>query len=187
MALGEFGCQSRFSTSLRALIPYVTTWTDGTASTAVSTYPMYQYLDYVRSGSRLEEVTVSNKTVVSTGTAYADPIYVAWRAKDLSLFPPAYATSVAKQFDIPFTPTPSPGSSLALPGETNAPSPSTGLSTGAKAGIGLGTVAGIAVILGVGLLFLCLRRRRQIQRVTVGTSGNELPEMVDKNKEPTGT
>lgn len=131
---------------------------------------------------------------MASGYALADPIYIMWAAKDISFFPSAYATSIAKQFNIPFvsSPTPAPvlGTSSNLPNETGA-APSepplsasgSGLSTGAKAGIGIGAAFATASSIGAAFLVLCLRRRRQQQRITVGAPGNELPEIVDGSKE----
>ena len=175
----DYTCASTFSTPLRAFAPYTISISGITLG---SSSRVFQHTSPVDVENGVSIVTSSNTTMVGTGVAYADPIVVGWEAKDLPLFPAAYATSLAKQFSIPFTPTPLPGTSSVLPSETNPPPPSSGLSTGAKAGIGVGAVVGAAAIIGVGILSLCLRRRRK-RRVTVGTPGNELPEMVVKEDE----
>jgi hypothetical protein len=68
---------------------------------------------------------------------------------------------VAKQIGIPFTPTAFPRASSNLPQQTNNPSPP--LSTAAKAGIGVGSVFGVALLIGTGIILtiLFLRRRRR--------------------------
>jgi len=173
-------CESVFSTPLRAFAPLTVSYGDG------STSVVYQEYYGSSQGSGLVLASSVNYTTLSTGLAVAAPIYVGWQAKDLPLFPLAYATSLAKQFNIPFTPGPTPGTSSSLPKQTNT-SQSVGLSTGAKAGIGVGAVLGAACVIGVLFLLLCLARRRRRRRITVGTPGNELPEMIDQNKHREGS
>ncbi|KAF2829616.1 hypothetical protein CC86DRAFT_172212 [Ophiobolus disseminans] len=156
MTFKEYACVSTFSTPLRAFVPF-TPGISGTTTDVPSA--VYQYLSYWNVGSLESTTTLTNITVLNTGVAQADPIYVAWRAKDLSLFPVSYATSVAQQFGIAFTPGPTPGGSLNLPQETG--SLAAGLSTGAKAGIGVGAVLGFAILVGVAFLCLYIRLRRR--------------------------
>lgn len=185
MTIGDedYLCRSTFSTPLRAFAPFTITESETTPD---SPRVVYQSTGCAQNDDAedCEVSTKANITTLSSGLAVADSISIYWEDKDLSLFPSAYALSVAQQFKVPtFTPMPAPGTSSALPRETNPPPPSSGLSTGAKAGIGVGAVVGAAAIVGLGLLSVCLRRRRR-RRVTVGTPGNELPEMVVKEDDP---
>jgi hypothetical protein len=113
--------------------------------------------------------TYSNLTTISLGTASMNPLVVIWESSDLSKFPPAYASSVAKQIGIPFTLTASPGSSSNLPQQTSTPSQqpitaSSSLSTGAKACIGIS----------IGII-LFIRRRCRNKPLT--TPHPDTPEM----------
>jgi hypothetical protein len=112
-------------------------------------------------------------------------MYVGWQVRDFSLFPSAYATSIVKQFNIPFTPTPSPGSAFSLPKETGPSTPS-GLSTGAKTGIGVGAAFGFILLLGIAIFCLCIRRRRKHKRAA-RTPGNDLPEMISEQQRASKT
>jgi hypothetical protein len=168
MAYGGDGyCLSDFSTPIRALVPFTITPDNA------SLEPYLWYEISTRTGTE-GRTTQVNTTSVSTGTAWARAITVGWQEKDLSLFPSAYAVSLAKQINIPFTPT--PGSVSNLPNETGA-STSSGLSTGAKAGVGVGAAVGFTFLLSIAILCLCLRRRRKHQ-VAAKPLGNDLPEMV---------
>lgn len=166
-------CLATFSTPLRAFAPL----TISLSSVA------FQALIWVSEDKTYS--TTANYTTLSSVSAVATPLYVAWEASDLSLFPIAYATSLAKSFNIPFTPTPSPGTpspgtSSTLPKETGLSS-SSGLSTGAKAGIGVGAVLGAALVMGIAIVCLYLRRRKRKNAVAVPDS--DLPEATKVNAE----
>jgi hypothetical protein len=182
---------SEISTPLRALWP-LTLNNGGTGGP-----PNLAFHDYVIAGTPGSTSTIVNATTITTGTAVARPIFVGWQAKDLSLFPAAYATSIAERFNVPFTPAPSPGTSSSLPSATtplsaSAPGssttglsePSSGLTTGAKAGIGVGAVLGFSLIIGLVVAILFMRRKRQ-QRVKVGVvdTGASTPEMEDQDQD----
>tara|TARA_R110002003_G_scaffold140_19_gene12877 strand:+ start:15480 stop:15998 length:519 start_codon:yes stop_codon:yes gene_type:complete len=116
---------------------------------------------------------VSSITTISSGLAVADPIIVAWQQDDLTLFPPDYAKSLAQKLGI----TLSNSATSTSPGPTSSPS-SGGLTTAAKAGIGVGVVFG-AAILGVAIVLLYLRRWRKD-----GTTPKEprVAEMEDQDR-----
>jgi hypothetical protein len=110
-----------------------------------------------------------NRTItdcVFTGTVWAEPVSVYWQSSDLSLFPSAYATSLASAMNVPFLSATSPTSST-LP--TRTPE---ALSVGAKAGIGVGAFFGVAIIAGA-LVFVSLRRRKRQKSM----QHPDLPEM----------
>ncbi|KAF2024422.1 hypothetical protein EK21DRAFT_104677 [Setomelanomma holmii] len=140
-------CVSAIATPLPVHALITTTYTNGASSS---------YYDYVVN----DQSTVSNMTTMTQGTAVADPLYVAWEASDLSLFPVAYATSLAQKVGVAFTPTATPS-----PGTTD--SNSSGLSSGAKIGIGVGAgVGGFLLIALVAMGFIIRRLRRRNQAVT---------------------
>lgn len=137
-----------------------------------------------------DKTTVSNISTMAHGTAIADPLYVAWEAKDLSFFPVAYATSLAQKIGVEFTPTATPksrsgvsssiasrtgtssssssdssGSSTSTADPAKSSSSSSGLSTGAKLGIGLGVGIGALLVAAViGMAFIIRRMRRRERR-----------------------
>jgi hypothetical protein len=128
----------------------------------------------------------SNLTTISSATAYVIALSIMWGSSDLSKFLPAYASLVAKQIGIPFTPTAFLGASSNLPQQTNNPSPP--LSTAAKAGIGVGIVFGVALLIGTGIILtiLFLRRRRRRRRrneppPTLHPDRPATPEMEDQD------
>ncbi|KAH3910279.1 hypothetical protein HBH56_149580 [Parastagonospora nodorum] len=149
-------CVSAISTPLPVRALYTTTYTNGVSSS---------FYEQVIN----DQSTVSNMTTMTRGTAIADPLYVAWEAKDLSLFPVAYATSLAQKIGVDFTPTPTPAltNSAGQRVETNPPNTAdtdSGLSSGTKIGIGVGAGVGAALLIALiaGFLVMCrLRRRRR--------------------------
>jgi hypothetical protein len=172
-------CVSVISTPLPVRALYTTTYTNGKASS------FYEQVINDKS-------TVSNMTTMTRGTAIADPLYVAWEASDLSLFPTAYATSLAQKIGVKFTPAATPASgastrgasqtgSIGTPSGTTTPSTtnpdSEGLSSGAKIGIGVG--AGIGAILLVALLavIILMRRSRKRNRATTAYPDESTPAM----------
>lgn len=113
---------------------------------------------------------MSNSTTLLHASFIADPIGIFWKASDLANFEPAYASALASKLKIKFTANPtqggsrppntaSPGSSPGLPENTAGTSSDT-LSTGAKAGIGVGAVLG-AIVLGALVFCFCIWRRRR--------------------------
>jgi len=111
-----------------------------------------------------------------------------WKASDLPVFEPQYASALASRFKIDFSPTAtpnvlglsataSPGTTAAVPGPTSPPEPSSDLSTGAKAGIGVGAVIG-ALVLAAALLFFLRMRKRRGTPLTHNTEAVEAPELV---------
>jgi hypothetical protein len=98
--------------------------------------------------------SVRASTVLSTGTLWAEPVSIYWKSSDLSLFPTAYATSLASAIGVPFS-ADVPPNAFPIP----PPSP-VGLNAGAKAGIVVAAFLGVALLIGA-LILLFLRRRRQ--------------------------
>jgi hypothetical protein len=178
-------CVSAFSTPLPVRALYTTTYTNGVSSS------FYEQIIN-------DQSTVSNMTTMARGTAIADPLYVAWEAKDLSLFPVAYATSLAQKIGVAFTPTATPAASSRNPSETGTarpssstdPAPDSGLSSGAKIGIGVGVGVGAALLIAlIALLFIIRRLRRRNRAVssypnetTPAMDGHDGGGVVVKNK-----
>ncbi|KAF1917198.1 hypothetical protein BDU57DRAFT_448762 [Ampelomyces quisqualis] len=163
-------CVSAISTPLPVRALYTTTYTNGNAAS---------FYEQVIN----DQSTVSNMTTMTRGTAVADPLYVAWEAKDLSLFPVAYATSLAQNIGVDFTPTATPasGASTGGPSQTgnsNAGNYS-GLSSGAKIGIGVGVGAGIALLLALVAMGIMLRRSRKRNQAVANYPNESTPAMHD--------
>lgn len=146
-------CVSAISTPLSVRALYTTTYTNGASSS---------FYEQVIN----DQSTVSNITTMTRGTAIADPLYVAWEATDLSLFPVAYATSLAHQIGVEFTPTRSrgrPERTRSAGGAAGTNTPNTadadaGLSSGAKIGIGVGAGVGAALLIALVAGLLVMRR-----------------------------
>jgi hypothetical protein len=128
-----------------------------------------------------DSATLKNFTTMPTGTAQADPVTVAWQIEDLSLFPTAYAASLAQKIGVSYTVQATPGTTSIIPPATNSPptlssatnsspalssftnSPpptltSSKLSTGEKAGVAIGASC---ALIGAILFFLLMKRRRR--------------------------
>lgn len=104
-----------------------------------------------------------------------------WQETDLPKLPPAYASSLAKRIGVAFTQSATPGSASPLPSQTTSSLPVNSLSTGAKAGIGVGVTIGALLILAL-IAFLILRRRRKnSERTTQGSQDETRPEMEDQD------
>jgi LPXTG-motif cell wall-anchored protein len=138
--------------------------------------------------SALGDIYSNDITTLASGMALADPIAVFWQTSDIAeVFPSAYAASVARQVaatEVSSSQTtgasPSSKSNLATQTGTSTADPadrsSNDLSTGAKAGIAIGVVLGVALVaLGVLLLF----RRRRKQKLARDTPVGQVPEMGD--------
>jgi hypothetical protein len=156
-------CEKTFSETTTALSRFTTTSTSRDGTSVVLS--LIDITDSVCPEDRpCYSVTKSSKTVLTAGTARANPTVVFWQSSDLSLFPRDYASSLAAVIGVPF------GSSATSSSLPSTPGPSmtsqdtnSGLSPGAKAGIGVGV--GIFVIFSiVFLLFLWRRRKHQRQR-----------------------
>jgi hypothetical protein len=170
-------CISAISTPLPVRALYTTTYTNGVSSS---------FYEQVIN----DQSTVSNMTTIAQGTAIADPLYVAWEAKDLSLFPVAYATSLAQKIGVAFTPTATPasgatsrgasqtGDATGSPSKTDTPSKSdSSLSGGAKIGIGIAAGVGAAVILALIAMFFIIRRIRRRNRAVTSYPNESTPAM----------
>jgi len=123
------------------------------------------------SGSGAGQSTTSSITTISAGVAVADPVTVAWQLEDLQSFPPDYASSLARKIGITL---PASDNTLGNPRQTSAPAAGD-LSTGAKAGIGIGAAIGAAVI-GISAVLLCLRKRRKAGTTTSGHNNSEMED-----------
>jgi hypothetical protein len=106
-----------------------------------------------------ETLTGGMDVIVSSGTALADPVLVYWQSSDVAAFPTGYQTYLQSLIGSPLqagtnTGTPASPPILAL----------SGLSTGAKAGIGVGAaIGGILLCVTVGALVLRRRRKKRQQ------------------------
>ncbi|KAH7399196.1 hypothetical protein DE146DRAFT_736588 [Phaeosphaeria sp. MPI-PUGE-AT-0046c] len=157
----------------------------GSVSTAVGAWVTATFnmnstdeLDPVNTTQR----TVMTRTYVSSKAAVVEPLVVMWQSTDLSKFPSAYATALAKRLDVTYTPSTSatPGHLAGLPEATSdistapsGPVPGTGL-----LGIIVGFPVLIVVLIAVLVGFLIRRRRRRIR--TACTDKNALPELEDQ-------
>lgn len=115
-----------------------------------------------------ETSAYSSPISLTQGMVVAEPVSVFWHQADLSAFPTEYVASLVQTWGVPgptASSSASPASTSQLPKETGQSNP-THLSTGAKAGIGVGAAVG-AILLASLLIFLLLRRRHK----TVG-AGN---------------
>ncbi|KAH7066332.1 hypothetical protein BKA63DRAFT_389829, partial [Paraphoma chrysanthemicola] len=155
-------CMSRFTTPFSALAPT----TSPLLHSGETPTPVFEVTS--RIGSTLS--ATSSITVIPSGLAIADPITVAWQYDDLALFPTEYARSLAQKIGITL---PTPRSQ-----ETTSPPNTTGVSTAAKVGIGIGAVLG-AAILGVVIVVLFMRRRWRKAEIT--STESNLAEMEDQD------
>jgi LPXTG-motif cell wall-anchored protein len=127
----------------------------------------------------LRDLYSNDIKTLESGMAIADPIAVFWQTSDIAeVFPLAYVASVARQIaatEVLLSQTtgasPSSKSNLATQTGTSTANPadrsSNDLSTGAKAGIAIGVVLGVALVaLGALLLFRRRRRKQKLARDT---------------------
>lgn len=188
-------CVSSIATPLPVRALVTTTATNGVSSS------FYELIINDKS-------TISSISTLSRGTAVADPLYVAWEASDLSLFPVGYATSLAQKIGVAFTPTASPASAAASrgvsqtgssdnpsqtggsgtgSGSNNNPSVS-GLSSGTKIGIGVGVGVGAVLLVALIAMAVMIRRLRRRNRAVTTYPNESTPAMegheagVAKNK-----
>jgi hypothetical protein len=164
-------CVSAISTPLPVRALYTTTYTNGRVDS------FYEQIIN-------DQSTVSNMTTMTQGTAVADPLYVAWEAKDLSLFPVAYATSLAQKIGVDFTPTATPASGATAGGATQTSRPSkdnnsqdSGLSSGAKIGIGVGVGVGAALLAALIAMCFIIRRLRKRNQPALSYPDETTPAM----------
>lgn len=127
-------CEMKINSPFTAIVAYTTNKTT-----------LWDWEKVSRNGNPTS--SYKNTTVVLTGTKIVVPIEVEWQRNDLTLFPPAYASSVATQVGIEFTATPtiSPGLSSSFPPPTGKLSNVTGryaMSEEMKTGIGVGSTMG---------------------------------------------
>jgi len=182
-------CVSSIATPLAVRALVTTTYTNGVSSS---------FYELVLN----DKSTVSSISTLSRGTAVADPLYVAWEASDLSLFPVGYATSLAQKIGVPFTPTATPASAASSRGVSQtgsagdasqtensnsgsgsgsgADSGSGGLSSGAKIGIGVGVGVGASLLFALIAMAVVIRRLRRRNRA-VTTYPNESTPAMESN------
>ncbi|KAF1946980.1 hypothetical protein EJ02DRAFT_430194 [Clathrospora elynae] len=136
----------------------------------------------------------ANTTTLYSVFMLVTPVIVYWQETDLPKFDPEYAAIVAKRLSLDFTPTatesitaataaPPDRSHLTLSTPTAPSDPSTsahGLTTGAKAGIGIGAVVGVLLLIPAFLLYKCIgRRKRKGSTVSERTAlQHDEPELV---------
>lgn len=116
----------------------------------------------VTSTPPVSSIPVSSIITLSEGLAIADPVIIGWQDHDLEVFPSDYATSLARRIGVPLP------TKTAAPNSTSPTSSkeSDNLSTGAKAGIGVGVTIGMAVI-GIVIACFLMHKRRKMDRDTV--------------------
>jgi hypothetical protein len=128
--------------------------------------------------------TVSSITTITSALAVADPLVVAWQVNDLKSFPNAYATSLANKIGVSPPASASPSARVqdvpGLPSETaGGTAPTTpGLSTAAKAGIGVGCAIGALFIAAIVALLWFKKRRKAASAAREETP---IPEMEDQD------
>jgi hypothetical protein len=188
-------CLSSISTPFKAHALVTSTYQSVVSSTTVSSYILvYEYVTRSFTGTPVTSNgigysmwTVSNITTITSALAVANPIIVAWQLEDLSSFPASYATSIANKIGVSMTPVAS--NTLTVPRETGAPPsssptpPTTStptLSTPAKVGIGIDSVAGALIIVAT-IVMLCMRARRK-DAPAPRENGDTVPEMEDQDK-----
>lgn len=176
-------CVSSIATPLPVRALVTTTYTNGVSSS------FYELVINDKS-------TVSSISTLSKGTAIADPLYVAWEASDLSLFPVGYATSLAKKIGVSFTPTATPASAASSIGVSQTgtatdssqtgdstgqdrESGSGGLSSGTKIGIGVGVGVGASLLIALVVMAVMVRRLRRRNRAVVSYPNESTPAMDD--------
>ncbi|KAF2009395.1 hypothetical protein BU24DRAFT_473535 [Aaosphaeria arxii CBS 175.79] len=174
-------CEKAISTPFTVLAPVVleeTTESGWKSSTVWDSTSTWLYTTTNSVGQPLvvtTETSIALHTAISGATLFADPVTVYWQSTDLSLFPSKYASSLASAIGI------SVGTqTLTLGPKTLSSTTSSStlnqqgvLSTGAKAGIGVGTVIGAALLVGVAFMFfLRLRRRKRQEPAVAELSGH---------------
>jgi hypothetical protein len=144
-------CQSVLSTPFTVLAP--TTFVpadDSGSSNPITIWDKTETVERVvtSAGTTKTEFVTSthqSKTVLSSGTLWAETVVVYWQSSDLTLFPSTYATLLAAAMGVTLSIDRSVAGSAAA---------SSGLGTGAKAGIAIGAVLAIALLAGT-VILLC--------------------------------
>jgi hypothetical protein len=129
-----------------------------------STYPLASGATVVE--QRVGQADLTTTAITGPVEMWAEPIYVEFRQQDLTL----YSTSSPTTTNTSTPAQPSSTASSATSAPTSSPSSGSdpyhskgGLSTGAKAGIGVGAGLGTLLIL-LAVLFFAMRRRRKIKQ-----------------------
>jgi hypothetical protein len=133
--------------------------------------PVTAYKDFTtpQSGTPTQQTTHvnsyhANSTILYTGTMLVEPFVVYWQATDLPKFDTDYASLLARRLDIDFAPTATAGlTATSSSSSSNTPPASSALSTGAKAGIGIGAALLFLLFL-LAALFLIKRRKKIRER-----------------------
>jgi hypothetical protein len=167
MSTVDGNCIKTFSTPMRVLANFTTTWTRGSMTVTASAFDL---TTYACTGSGYEsdcaDTTLRRFTDVTSGTAWAAPLVVYWESKDLSHFPPDYAMSLASVIKVPFGDISSSLSNSTVPPLTPPPTnpndQGSKLSPGAIAGIAVGIVT---LVISSVVLGLYLWRRQKQQRL----------------------
>ncbi|KAH7413892.1 hypothetical protein DE146DRAFT_783649 [Phaeosphaeria sp. MPI-PUGE-AT-0046c] len=181
-------CISRISTPFEAHA-YVTSSYPAVVN-GTSTFNSTKYYEYVTStltGSisgrnAYSTFTVSNLTTITSALAVADPLVVAWQVDDLASFPAAYATSLANKIGVapPLLPSARVQDVPGLPSETasGTVSTTTGISTAATAGIGVGCAVG-ALLIATVIIVMWFKKRRKVKHEPEDRA--QIPEMEDQD------
>jgi hypothetical protein len=137
-----------------------------------------------------------NTTVINSGTIYMNPMMAFWQESDLSNFDHDYASTLASKFDIDFTPsaTVGPTSETASPphrsqfasatssvdtnSEDAVDSSHSGLTTAAKAGVGVGAAIGTTLLCVAGFLMYKRRAQKKAKLDQKSAIQNDQPELV---------
>lgn len=166
----EFGeaCISTFSTPLQALALLTTTTASGASAT--TSYELNTSI-WDTSARTYATSKLNSTTMLSTGLAVADSIFVAWQISGFSSFPPEYATIGVTLHN----------------GTGNwtreATQERSGLSTRANVGIGVGAAFGVLAVI-ITTVMLCLKKRRKTKNQEA-PSGYSIAEMEDQDHDNT--
>jgi hypothetical protein len=182
-------CISNISTAFPVYAPFTTSVISSHATyeetifTEAYEYTVRAFVDSSYGTDGYFTSTFSNISTMTSGLIAGDPIVVGWQQTDLSLFPTEYVSSLAHRYSISWsspTSLPTPASRSNLPNQTNAPnSTPTGLSTGAKAGIGVGVAFGVLLVAATIIMFMFRRRRNH---AVLQHPGGHVAEMEDRDE-----
>jgi hypothetical protein len=135
--------------------------------------------------------------ILTFGTKYMEPLLLYWQETDLPDFDKDYASVLAQRLDIDFQPTTATESTVTAttasptsrviaitPNSTAASepgppaTPTSRLSSGAKAGIGIAATVGVILLTIAGFLLYKKKRRQKTKFDRETLSQNEQPELV---------